>query len=747
MSTERSQRSQWMAGAALALSVALPAVAQQNMGPPRLPRIAMAAATPAAIAARPGLAPKAPVPAVILRPDSTAALPTSLHVTRQYTLAALRAQPVVALGAERVNFKPLLANPRAPFNIAQRLQRTPQLAEVTLDDTRVLEVDQGLVVHTVVGYRIHPGTCTDRTRRAQLAETGVQCFARLDAAARAEAFANPRDAHYVADPSRRAQAIHLAEAKAGEVRAKIAHDIATLRGSLADPTKRSAIDARFGAGVAAHLATLDDAQLEEDVVNAGETRVEQVMFVPADGHVDPTRYADMGRVVDFGAARDTKGGAGGVLPHPGVQGLDSLAKLSQHAASEPADADVDPHVFLTGFTLGRAYEWRQRIETTISWCFIGCDETYYAELYAGFDYGFGLRFPLVVGGHYHYAGAGSYGLFTPDVHSINGGPADYSASGLPGPKVFEGKELVAQIGAYAGANYDVPLFGSGGIEFKIGKDFTDGLPAPFTHGQFMPPMPGVDLAGDPIVFDDFDLIGGRANFGVAGGQVFPAVQVALHSDKLALTLHDNIANTDMALPAGSGPLKLKVDPDSHASDFTIGNPVYNLGFLITPGLDARLFIDVEVWSDHWDWPIWFPELAIELPPGGIDFSCHADTTCSRDYHYGPKIASQTAGPSNPALVKVVAWTKDFDGRWLPRCPDDACKTGVTNARLKAYLISKHEVDDHPTTQFEALAPILAAAESTAQAQVNEAQARAKTASMKPRLPIKLPTVIKPVPHP
>ena len=29
--------------------------------------------------------------------------------------------------------------------------------------------------------------------------------------------------------------------------------------------------------------------------------------------------------------------------------------------------------------------------------------------------------------------------------------------------------------------------------------------------------------------------------------------------------------------------------------------------------------------------MWFPDVAITLPPGGVDFSCHAGTVCRRSY--------------------------------------------------------------------------------------------------------------------
>ncbi|TZF90237.1 hypothetical protein [Cognatilysobacter lacus] len=724
MSMGTDPRLQWTAILAAALSVAMPAFAQQNTARPAAPLRVQRMVTaiqshgpsasiqpPATVVAVP------PSSAVILRPGSNLAVVKSLQVRREYAIPTLRAQPVVALGRGHVNLAPLLANPRAPFNIAQHLRTQPQLADVTVDETQVLEIDQGLVVRSLIGYRLHTGVCTDPARSAKLASSGVHCFGRLDDSARAAAFANPADAHYVADPQRRAIAIQRAEQKAAAVRAKVTQDIASLRVALADPTKRAAIDAKIGASESARLAKLDDAQLEQEVVNAGETRVEQVMFVPASGRADPTRFA---KVADFGSALSK---AGSSTPSPHAQLVDKAAPVVEIVKPEPTDATVEPHVFLTGFTLGRAYEWRQRVETTISWCLFGCDETYFAELYAGFDYGFGLRFPVVVGGQYHYPGSGTTATFTPDVRSLDGNAGDYASAGLESGKLFDGKELVAQFGAYAGANYDVPFAGSGGVEFKVGKDFTDGLPAPFTHGQFRPPMPGQDLAGDPIVFDDFDLIGGRANFGVAGGQVFPAVKVSLHSDSLRLKLHDNNGpGGDVPMDTATGPIKLHVDPKTMSSDFTVGSPVYNLGFLLTPGLDARLFIDIEVWSDHWDWPIWFPELAVELPPGGVDFACHDGTVCSRHYHYAASEASQNAW-AEIFGAKLEGWGKDFDSRWLQQCTDDICRTGIKLVRTNAVLLGKQKVSTEPGAEFEAMSPAFANAEATANTLVLEGQMR------------------------
>ncbi len=44
----------------------------------------------------------------------------------------------------------------------------------------------------------------------------------------------------------------------------------------------------------------------------------------------------------------------------------------------------------------------------------------------------------------------------------------------------------------------------------------------------------------------------------------------------------------------------------HSSQFNIGDPVYSASFLITPGIDARLSLNIAVWRHSWDWFLWLP---------------------------------------------------------------------------------------------------------------------------------------------
>ena len=63
----------------------------------------------------------------------------------------------------------MLNNPKALFNVAQRLRTLPQSVEVREDATQISEVDQGLVIDHVLTYRILPGQCADSNAQAQLA--------------------------------------------------------------------------------------------------------------------------------------------------------------------------------------------------------------------------------------------------------------------------------------------------------------------------------------------------------------------------------------------------------------------------------------------------------------------------------------------------------------------------------------------------------------------------------------------------
>jgi hypothetical protein len=582
----------------------------------------------------------------------TGAPPTAtvqrLRVVRQFSLAEIRSNPQMTLGAARIDFTPLLSNPRSSYALASRLRTLPQHVQIAQDEVQISQIDQGLIMHHVLSYAILPGRCADPVARRQISAAGAQCFTRATAAERIAAFAAPGSPRYVADPAKRQIAIAAFQRNSALQDADATRRIADLRAALNNPAQRGQIAAQVGPQEMQRLTTLNDDQLKEEVINAATQRFEETTFTP---QLESSKYAHPTSTLrpapgaaEIAAGQQLINGQGAAQAPaaypkllrsiPGT-GFRTTGSSTTPTGDQTSDLDLGTFVFLTGFTLGHDYEWNLEVDTTINWCVIGCSSTYSVKLYAGFNYGFGLRFPIQTNLKYHnvtHPNNTAQATLTATYAPIEGSVQDFQATGLSSDQLFGGKELVAQVGADAGFNYNLPVLGGGGTGVSVGVDFTDLLPAPYTHGTFLPPAPGQHGVDTPYVFDTIDLLGGLLNFGVLGGQVFPAIDINLHSNKLQFTVNDEIGNRRTLVNATGQPVSVGVNPakgdDSH---FSFGNPVYNLGFTLTPGIDARLFIDVAVWSNNWDWPVWFPQLAVDLPPGGMDFSCHAGTTCVLDF--------------------------------------------------------------------------------------------------------------------
>jgi hypothetical protein len=616
----------------------------------------------------------------ILRGDDHATTMQRLRVLRQYRISDMRSNPQIALGADRLDFSPMLNNPKALFNVAQRLHAMPQSVEVREDTSEVSEVDQGVVIHHVLTYRILPGKCTDPIGQEQIARAGIGCFTKGSASQHIAEFGMPGNVRYVADPGKRQQAIAAYQQKTALAQADANKHIADLRTTFADPAKRSALVAQIGAAEVTRMSQLNDDQLEEEIINSSVQHFEETAYVP---RMETSQYAHGTNGMRIApnaqemAAGDrllhqTIPDGGMVVPqYPKMLQIVPNAnyrKLQQTgmfaiAGDQTTDLDLGTYIFLTGFTLGHDYEWSLEVDETINWCIVGCSSTYSVKLYAGFNYGFGLRFPIQTQLKYHNvvhsnqtAEASLNAVFKP----IDGTPQQFASTGLESDQIFDGKELVAQVGADAGFNYNLPVIGSGGEGFSVGVDFTDLLPTPYTHGHFTPPAPGTHGIDTPYTFDSIDLLGGLLNFGALGGQVFPAVDINLHSNKLQYTLNDEVLNRQTNVTSTGQTISVGVDKSrKNDSHFSFGNPVYNLGFTLTPGIDARLFIDLAVWSHNWDWPVWFPQLAVDLPPNGIDFGCHAGTTCVLDFR--PEFE---AGVSNGVRQQLVSMGCTIQGSMM-----------------------------------------------------------------------------------
>ncbi len=629
---------------------------------------------------------------VTLRPAGfRATMQTMQPVRAPLTVANLRANPVQKLGRTTVDFRPFLNNPQALVNVAQRLRQSG-LADVRVDKLEAIEVRQGLVIRSFLNYNLRPGACRDSTRRGQVARTGIRCATQMSPAARAAAFANPNDPRFVADPGQRAIKLKEAAAEAAKLDAETALAVTAFKAQLADPAAKAELVAGLGAQAVQELTALDDTALAGELVNSGDTKVEQVAFIPTEDEAEKT---------------------------PPKKKLSQPPPLELPKPYEE-EFDMGSHVFLTGFTLGREHEWKQRVEKSIKWCLVGCKKTYYAEVYAGFKYGFGLRFPIRWDGKVKFKrdNGKDTAVMRGNMTPFNGESADYVAAGLPSYQVFGGKELVAEMGAHAGFGVNVPFYPKLAVDFAVEKDFTEGLPPPITNGQFTPPAPGAPMVVE-VPFPDLDLIGGRANFGAFGAKVFPAVKVTVGAEKLRFNVVDQNGGGTIEYATSGSELTLRTNPQNSSIAFRVEDPLYTLSFGVEPGIVARLFIDLGVWGNSWDWPVWFPQLKMTLPPGGLSFSCHDGTTCSRSFRFEPAVKTSALDD------KVQIWAVGFEQKWLPQCFDEICQFGVRFVRLGTALNARQNLSTlaNPSQLAYELGVLYKQADKDAGTIVLEAQAR------------------------
>ncbi len=604
---------------------------------------------------------QAPASATILRAQSTDALLQNRPVQRRLSVQAVRAQPVIQLQQGEADMRPVLDNPASPINVAQRLRARPQIATVRADTLEVAEIDEGLVVRQFLAYQLEPGACSSSAKRRNVATQGVECWSRTTDARRASEFANPQaSARFIASPAERSRAIAQSRNLAAEQQAEINSDIAQLRQYLADPARR----AEIGQAEADRLSAMNDVALQEELINRAEVEIEEVMFVPnleaqdmriqARPAFGTTKRPPRGgyQLADVSVQRETVDARvlanGGTvqessLPPPQRQGPTDLRTsptrpqgMTDFAAQPQLDISeniaVDREFYLTGFTLGRQFEWRRRVSITISWCLFGCKRTYYVEPYAGFSYGFGLRFPVRMDGTYQYRHQNGQekAYFRPVFQPINANTNQYAKTGLHSTQRFNGQELVAEAQAYAGFLYKLTSNRQGDIGADVGVDLTDRLPAPFTNGQFKPPAPGQTTPPVIRTIEQIDFLANRASFSIAGAKIHPAVKMELFSNGLSFKLRDHVANKVTTMSESGKRYPLAVN-NNRFSRFTVSDPVYNLGFQMTPGLVGRAYVDIAVWSRNWDWPVWFPQLKVQLPPNGANFTCHAGTVCGHQY--------------------------------------------------------------------------------------------------------------------
>lgn len=585
----------------------------------------------------------------LIRPGRFSDQLKSLGPTRSITLTQLQSNPRFTIGKTQVDMTRVLANPQSVAKRAAALSQLTDTVRINSTSFEATEVKSGLIVRSFINYSLRPGACTVQARRVKLEAAGVRCATPMTKAERDKAYATPGNPRYIADPAQRAEALAAAEDDAKQ----LAKDAAALRADLKIPQLRAEMVAAIGETEVKRLEGLSDADLAAEIANSGDTKMEDVSYIPVNDLAETFKPA-----VKLG-----------LVPPPPPGPIKT-------------EFDLGEKYFLAGFTFGREYEWRLRIEQRIKRCLIGCEKTYYVEAFAGFNYGLGLRFPIKVTGKATTVSAGGGKVtasVTPQFTALDGNQEQYLAAGLPPEKLFNAQEFVAQFGAHAGFGFDVPFYPALSVAFAKEIDFTDYLEGGFKGGNFPPPNPPKDgkpgdrLEGN-ITLYDVDLIGGRANFGFVGAQVFPAAKIILTSNELSFTIADkNGAPPRTGVKSGQT-VNLNADLQSGALEFDIKDPIYNLTLTVEPGITARLFVDIGLWGKTWDMPVFFPSLALTIPSGGVAFACHDGTVCTRDYTFTPNREER-------ALQELAKWAHEFESWGFAGCRDYICETQIRADRI------------------------------------------------------------------
>ncbi|MFM5908005.1 MAG: hypothetical protein ACKOPO_10550 [Novosphingobium sp.] len=607
---------------------------------------------------------KSPPKAVVLTPGSHQQILARYPGTRTLDLNKLTGNPKVPLGTTSLDFNPMLKNPKSLPNIAKALQAMPGLVEVLPPKMTATSIPQGVIVQTELTYRLKMGACDIQANRRQLASAGVFCFTYKDRPAREADFGNPGAVEFVKDPGLRSAALSNAKGQAKTNAEDIARHVSEFRAMLRDPAQRAQIEAMVGSAETNGLEQLDDTALAGKLINFHDATIVEDAYIP-------TFQAVSGEGDPLALYRKT-------LAEKYAKRL-AAANAQVAAATEAKSYDLGTFKFITGFTLGSAHEWRQGISTTIKWCLVGCKKTYFAEAWAGFHYAFGLRFPMKTVASYNYnpASGGSASL-TSNLTTFDGSAQDYREMGLPEDKIYSGQELVAEFGANAGVRAKLPIIGEiAPPPLDLSLKLTDLLPGRLQGGNLTPPMPGDNVTPDKLVLTQVDLLGERANLGFISAKVHPAVFIGIESSDMGLTVSGrNPADGFGAKPLSGGKQNVPLPMDkAQASSFTIGAPHYTMDFTLTPGLVARLSLNLAVWGANIDWDVMFPEAEIKVPAGGLTFTCHEGTVCDHDFLYSPE------GKVSTFKVELKNWAIDFDSYWLPKCLDTICSNSV---KLKRY---------------------------------------------------------------
>ena len=519
------------------------------------------------------------------------------------------------------------------------LKSRPDLVAVNQVQDELLELDQGVLLNRKLVYTPKPGACSHKNKR-KIKNAALFCGNRSNFKKSIKAISNAKSPRYIKDPQLRL----IAKKDLQDTQSEMLEMAKTARRSLTAP----AVIQKLGQDEVERLKQLSDEDLAAEMIESSETTLEEAIYIPKINNLNLFKSIPLLNTTNQ------------LNPATLVAVQKYAATLSRQQRAH--HANLGKNTFLTGFTFGKEYEWRKRFSKSINTCFVGCKKTYYVEPYAKLSLGLGLRFPIKTELEFDYDGRGNRAKVIPKFEAFDGQEKDYLDAGLQRAKLFGGKELVAEYSYDTGVNYKVPTK-RGNKSIKDGYDFTKHLPAPFRGGNFRPPSPGKPNNLFNKTFNEIDLLGGNFNYAIASAKLHPAVKLDLSSDSLTFKIKDLNSSRPASRISSGRPYTVAINEQQGQSSFKLSDPEYNLSFKVEPGIAYNLYVDLVVWDHRWLDTIWIPQLALRLPPNGIDFSCHAGTTCNRTFVVenldtgSPSAAGYAKKSSQPKQAKQTKQSK------------------------------------------------------------------------------------------
>jgi len=114
------------------------------------------------------------------------------------------------------------------------------------------------------------------------------------------------------------------------------------------------------------------------------------------------------------------------------------AGSSRNTTDQTTDIDLGTYIYLTGFTLGHDYEWSMEwIQRSIGALSVAPRPT--RQTVRGFNYGFGLRFPIQTQLKYHnvvHPNQTSEANLTAAFEPINGSAQQFASTGLESDQIL-----------------------------------------------------------------------------------------------------------------------------------------------------------------------------------------------------------------------------------------------------------------------------------------------------------------------